>query len=320
MSDRTIRVAGVQALSADGEAAANLAGAAKHVGQAAERGAQLVLCPEFLAAGYRYHASIWQSGEPIGGATEAWLCGLAKTHGIHVGATYLEASGSDFYNTFALAEPGGAICGRVRKESLPAFEGWYFRPSDGPKFIDTALGRLGVGICQDNHTARFARHMQAAAVDLLLMPHSAPCAVSLPSVARATQSSLHTVAEHYAEAFGIPTLMVNKACGPDSRSPMPLFPFFSLRFRFPGLSRICAAGGQVLDRLSSGEGIVLADVHLDPSQKRRLAQKPTGYWFNPPKELPRLGGALFQTLELIARPAYGISLQRRRVARRLSQS
>ena len=93
-----------------------------------------------------------------------------------LGASYLEADGDDFFNTFALAAPDGSIAGRVRKESLPVYEGWYFKSCTLPKTIDTALGRIAVGICQDNHTARFMRRIADASPDLILMPHSAPCA------------------------------------------------------------------------------------------------------------------------------------------------
>src|SRR5260370_19976379 len=86
---RSIRVAAVQGTSKDGEVERNLAHAQRFVAEAADRGAQLVLCPEFLAAGYLYDEAIWKSGEPCEGPTERWLRRLAKEHRIHVGATYL---------------------------------------------------------------------------------------------------------------------------------------------------------------------------------------------------------------------------------------
>src|SRR5580698_137432 len=96
---RLLRVAALQVESRNGEGASNLARAEPLVAKAAQDGARLVLCPEFLAT------------------------------------SYLEAEGEDFFNTFALAAPDGRIAGRVRKESLPAFEGWYFKSSDEPKTI-----------------------------------------------------------------------------------------------------------------------------------------------------------------------------------------
>ncbi|MGH7893947.1 MAG: carbon-nitrogen hydrolase family protein, partial [Candidatus Binatia bacterium] len=231
---RTLRLAAVQVESRNGEVEANLSRAEPLVAEAAARGAQLVLCPELLAAGYLYDESIWEAGEPRDGATETWLRRLATVHHIHLGASYLEAEGDDFYNTFALATPGGAVAGRVRKEALPGFEGWYFMSHDGPKVIDTDLGRIAVGICHDNHTARFLRSIAREAPDLLLMPHSAPCALLLTSLMR---ESLCEIAPFYARALGIPAILVNKARA-RSRSPIPSIPWLRVRFTFPGLSTI----------------------------------------------------------------------------------
>ncbi len=178
-----------------GEPHENLARAEAWVVEAARRGAELVVGPELLAPGYVYDARLWRAGEARGGATERWLARLAKTHAIHLGAGYLETDGDDFYNTFALAGPSGEIVGRVRKESRPGFESWFFRGSDEPKVLDTELGRIAIGICQDNHTARFYRRLMREGADLLLMPHSAPCPRDGADLVRA---SLREIAPFYA--------------------------------------------------------------------------------------------------------------------------
>lgn len=309
---QVLRVAGVQVESRNGEIETNLGRAEARVAQAAEHGARLVLCPEFLAPGYVYDPSIWEWAEPRGGPTERWLRARAAAHGVYVGATYLEVDGDDFYNTFALAAPDGSVAGRVRKESLPGFEGWYFRSVPGPKVIDTDLGRIAVGICHDNHTARFMRRLCREDVDLLLMPHSAPLSRLLP---RATmRDALQSIAPYYARAFGIPTLMVNKWSATDSPSPIPLAPLVTVRFRFPGLSTICDGDGAVLDHRAGGEGIVVADVRLEPERRRRPAE-PTGYWSRPPEHFARTGGVLFRLFERLGAAAYARSEARRAAAR-----
>ncbi len=102
-ASRDVTVAALQVTSFNGEAQRNLDNAAIHVADAAARGAELIVCPEFLAAGYIYDESIWASAEPAdGGLTERWLSDLAGTHRALVGAGYLEVEGDDFFNTFAL--------------------------------------------------------------------------------------------------------------------------------------------------------------------------------------------------------------------------
>src|SRR5262245_3157116 len=120
-----VRVAAVQVTSRDGEVERNLANAEPFVRDAAARGAELVLCPELLAAGYVYDESLWDAAETRGGPTERWLDRLARELGIVIGASWLEADGDDFFNTFSLFGADGVL-GRVRKASLPFFEGWLF--------------------------------------------------------------------------------------------------------------------------------------------------------------------------------------------------
>jgi len=311
---RILRVAAVQVESRDGEVEANLARAEPLVAEAAARGAQLVLCPEFLAAGYFYHESLWEAGEPRDGATEGWLRRLAAVHRIYLGASYLEAEGDDFYNTFALATPDGAVAGRVRKESLPGFEGWYVRAVDGSKVIDTDLGRIAVGICHDNHTARFLRRIAGEAPDLLLMPHSAPC---FPFAASLMRESLCEIAPFHARALGIPAILVNKARA-RSWSPIPGIPWLRLRFTFPGLSTIVDSDARVVAHLSDRAGVAIADVMLDGARKRNLTRFPSGYWSRRPSRFPRLFGALFETFERLGKRAYARSPARPIAARAVS--
>jgi N-carbamoylputrescine amidase len=217
-------------------------------------------------------------------------------------------------------KPGGVVAGRVRKQSLPGFEGWFFRGCSGPKVMETELGRIGVGICHDNSTARFMRHMSQEQIDLILMPHSAPCIALGPLrlVGDHGRQVLRETAGFYAEAFGVPTVMANKAAGEDTWSPIPWVPFLRLHFHLIGQSTICDSDGTVRERLEEPEGVVVADVVLDPERKRRPSQLPSGYWsLRPPAfpRFPRASAALFQTAEWTGKAAYRLS-RRRRVAAR----
>ncbi len=314
-SRRTLGVAAVQVASDNGEVDRNLARAERRVEEAVARRAELVLCPEFLAAGYVYDEAIWRCAERREGPTEAWLSRLGARHGIMIGATYLEVSGEDFFNTFALAGRDGSILGRVRKESLPAFEGWYFKSCDKPKTIDTPFGRIGVGICQDNHTARFFERVIRDAPDLLLMPHSAPCG---PLGGSLTRGLLAEVGPHYARAFGIPTVLVNKAVT-RSRTPLPGVPLVRLPFVFPGMSTITDSDGHVVDQLADSEGIVVGDVVMDPLRKRIPPAPKSFYWSRPPAFFPRALGLFFAGLERLGKRAYARGDARRRAARSHSE-
>ncbi len=313
---RTLRVAAVQVRSDDGAMQANLDRAEPLVAEAVRRGAQLVVCPEFLAAGYMYDESIWTCGEPRGGLTETWLQRMARTHRAHVGATYLEADGDDFYNTFALAGADGSIVGRVRKQSLPAWEGWYFKSCERSKVMDTALGRIAVGICQDNQTSRFFGHVMRDEPDLVLMPHSAPC---VPMGGTLMREALRDIAPFYARAFGVPVVLVNKAHA-RTRTPLPGVPLVRLPFEFPGLSSVVDSDGRTAAQLPDEEGVVVADVLLDPARKRRPEPLPPGYWSRRPPRLRRLLGGMFVAFEWLGKRAYARNPARAPAARAAAAS
>jgi N-carbamoylputrescine amidase len=314
-------LAAVQVESRNFDVAGNLARAEGLVARAAERGAELVVCPELMAAGYVYDRAIWDVAERRGGATELWLASMARQHRIYIGASYLEACGEDFYNTFALMKPDGEVAGRVRKESLPGFEGWFFRSCRGSKVIETEIGRIGVGICHDTNTSRFMRGMSEERVDLLVMPHCAPSIRMGPMrlVGEEGRETLRGVAGFYAETFGIPTVMVNKAAGADSDSPVPWVPLVRFRFHFMGQSTICDGEGKVCGQLEEEEGVVAAEVELDPKLKRRAVGVPSGYWSRRPPMLasfPRIAAGVFRGLEELGRTGYRVSGERRAMARR----
>jgi predicted amidohydrolase len=164
------------------------------------------------------------------------------------------------------------------------------------------------------------RRLTHEPVDLLLMPHSAPSITlgPLTLVGQRAREMLRGMAAFYASALGIPTVMVNKAAGQDTRSPVPCLPLVRLRFHFVGQSTICNAGGKMCDQLDEDPGVVVADVTLDPQQKRLPAHLPSGYWSRPPPLFPHASAALFQLLEWTSKRAYTLSRPRRAAARQAS--
>jgi N-carbamoylputrescine amidase len=323
MSPRATTVAAIQVSSENGAPERNLANAAEYVARAVSAGAELVLCPEFLATGYAFEQSVWELAEPAGGRTERWLSELAAQHRIHVGASYLEAEGDDFYNTFTLMAPGGTLAGRVRKQSLPFFEGWFFKPCDRPKIIETSLGKLAVGICQDNQTAAFLEHMFDELPDLILMPHSAPTPL-LPliggPIAKSFETQLGNVAARYARALGVPTILSNKVSAAPSSTALPIVPFVRVSWQFRGHSSVCDASGETLASIPAGEGIAVARVVLGGAKRPAARARASGYWSFAPDILPSATGALLIALDRMGRWSYGRNSRRRELARAMSRS
>jgi N-carbamoylputrescine amidase len=114
--------------------------AAHFVAEAAGAGAQLIVLPELFSGGYWLCERAWDTAEPQGGTTERWLCETAARLDVHLGGSYLLASGEDFFNVFALATPAGQIAGRVPKQIPASLEAYLFRGQLSSHIIESELG------------------------------------------------------------------------------------------------------------------------------------------------------------------------------------
>ncbi|MDQ3512023.1 MAG: carbon-nitrogen hydrolase [Pseudomonadota bacterium] len=178
MKTKTLPVALIQERN-HGDAQANLSVIELRVGQAAERGARLVLLQELHNGAYFcQHQCVdeFDLAEPIPGPTSERLGALARRHGIVLVASLFERRGAGLYhNTAVVFEADGSIAGKYRKMHIPDDPGFnekfYFTPGDlGFQPIDTSVGRLGVLVCWDQWYPEGARLMALAGADMLLYP------------------------------------------------------------------------------------------------------------------------------------------------------
>ncbi len=315
---RTLRVASIQVVSENGRVTHNLEHALPFVEETASQGARLILLPEFLATGYSFTKSIWEAGEPAAGPTSTWLRQTAQRLGVWLGASFLEADGAEFYNTFLLANPDGKEDGRVRKQT-PAFAEAYFTKGDtGTHVIESGLGRIGVGICYENMLAYTPQLMHEQGVDLVLMPHSMPSPTpSIMFPARLLDSyhaTLESLGPYYSELLGIPVIVCNKSG--TWRTPVPFLPWLKQDSSFPGRSAITDSDGSLLGQLGAEEGFVIADVTLDPARKTGIIPPCRGRWA---REVP-WAIRQWQLVEIMGSAWYRLSGERKRRAREISGS
>lgn len=282
MNARKLRVAAIQMACGLGETEKNLACAAGYVESAAAGGAKLVLLPELMPGGYTLAEEIWDTAEPYDGATTRWLKAMGKRLGIYIGTSFLEAEGEDFYNSFVLANPEGEIAGRVRKNPPASFEAYFFRAGNDRHWIDTPIGRIGVGICYENLLYDRYCELQDAAVDLYLQPTSgasfqAKFPIRQKDVDLVNAGLRYGTAEK-ARVMGIPVIMANKV----GRLVLSKLPggFPSQDIEFPGYSAVADSDGRLLSQLMPGEaGAAIGNVVLDPSRKsKQRAPRLHGRW------------------------------------------
>lgn len=286
---RTLRVAAIQVESQPGCIEANHAHAAPFIEQAARDGAQLIILPELFACGYIPNQSIWDMAEPKNGLTVRWLRETSKKMGIYLGAGLIETDGADFFNTFVITAPDGEIAGRAQKANAEAY---CFRRGQGYHIINTAIGKIGIGICADNHFISFLKQMQDNSIDIMLMPHAWPTpyrtsrVVSREDLEKASEE-LKMFAQIYAGSLGVPAVFVNPV-GPIGQ----MAGFFGKLmvpslFRLQGMSRIVDSDGTLKGELGNEEGILMSDITLDPLRKKFTEPRNYGGWLHPGSVLVR---------------------------------
>jgi predicted amidohydrolase len=173
---RDLRVASVQMESAAGDKEANLRKVERFAGEAAARGAEIVVCPECCLTGYWFLRRLTVPqlealAEPFPeGPSCGRLLDLAARHRITLGAGLLENAGDGvFHNTYVVAMPDGRL---VRHRKLHAFEHPSVRPGDEHTVFDTPHGcRAAVLVCYDNNIVENVRIAALRGAEVLLAPH-----------------------------------------------------------------------------------------------------------------------------------------------------
>lgn len=270
---KQLTLSAAQITCQNGKVQENLTRASQMAKDAQNQGAQLVLFPEFMPQGYLLTTAIWDSAEPFDGPTTRWLTETARSLGIYVGTSFLEARNGHFLNTFALAEPSGQIAGVVYKRNPSMWEAYFFKGEKSNPYLDTDLGRIGVGICFDNHTYESANAIMQSNIDLMLMPHSY-CTPTQPTqmTSQADIDRLNSrpgyVARLYNEWFGVPVLMSNKSGEWNSPVPDSILGI-PKDFRFSGRSTLLDADGTLRGELGDEEAVLVGTVTLDESLKKQ---------------------------------------------------
>lgn len=266
MNFKPLRVAAVQIDCPVARVEENLFHATELVEIAAQRGAQLVLLPELMPSGYFLTEEIWDCAEPSDGRTISWLKAEAERLELYLGTTFLEAEGEDFYNTFALATPEGEIAGRVRKSPPASLEAYFYRAGSTPHVIETSLGRIGVGICYENLLFEWLNYLVRSSVDLVLQPSAAGRLKPIrPGDVELFDRMVERITPRFAKVLGVPVVMANRTGRIQTKLPGEHGEFDS---SFPGLSQIVDSDASVRAKMGEEEGVIVAEVRLDPERKR----------------------------------------------------
>jgi nitrilase len=159
-------------------------------GEAADRGARLVLFPEAFVSGYprgldfgavvgsRTEAGreafrrYWESGADVPGPAVDGLGRIAKRNRLYLVIGVVERDGGTLYCTVLFFSPQGVLLGKHRKIMPTASERlvWGFGDGSTMPVFDTPLGRLGAVICWENYSPLMRAAMYAKGVELYCAP------------------------------------------------------------------------------------------------------------------------------------------------------
>lgn len=157
----------------------NIATAEKLVREAAAKGAQIVLLQELFEGPYFCQDELPEFldlAQPMKDhPTLAHFSRLAKELSVVLPVSFFELENVARFNSTAIIDADGSILGVYRKTHIPHGAGYqekfYFSPGDtGYRVWDTAVGRIGVGICWDQWFPESARSMALMGAELLLFP------------------------------------------------------------------------------------------------------------------------------------------------------
>jgi N-carbamoylputrescine amidase len=256
-----------------GGAEENLAVIEQRVGEAAKRGARLVLLQELHNGPYFcQHENVceFDLAETIPGPSTERLAPLAKQHNVVLVSSLFEKRATGLYhNTAVVFEADGSVAGKYRKMHIPDdpgfYEKFYFTPGDiGFEPINTSVGRLGVMVCWDQWYPEGARLMALAGAELLLYPTAIGWDPDDEQAEKDRQRNAWILSHRgHAVANGLPVLSCNRV----GHEPSPLG---TSGIHFWGSSHVLGPQGEFLAEANQDQPeILMCEVDMERSEHVR---------------------------------------------------
>lgn len=264
----TLLTLAVTQMACSWDVEANIKAADALVRQAAGQGANLVLLQELFETPYfcsEINPEHFELARPFEGhPTIAHFSALAKELNVVLPISFFERAERQFFNSVAIIDAGGAVLGRYRKTHIPDglgyLEKFYFTSGDtGFRVWDTAVGRIGVGICWDQWFPETARSMVLMGADVLMYPTAIGSEPNAPDVH--SRAHWQRVMQGHAAA-NMTVLAASNRVGAEQVGD---------HMQFYGGSFIADETGAMSAEMGEDAGVMLAQFDLDVISKRRNA-------------------------------------------------
>ena len=198
---------------------------------------------------------------------------LAAELGVVIPVSFYERAGTALYNSVAVIDADGSICGIYRKTHIPDDhfyqEKFYFTPGDtGFRVWNTRYARIGVGICWDQWFPEAARCMALMGAELLFYPTAIG---SEPILEVDSAPHWQRCMQGHSAANLMPVIAANRI-GVEEILPDADNQQQSSSLNFYGTSFLTDGTGAVLEQLGRDKpGIALAAYDLDELEEQRMS-------------------------------------------------
>lgn len=200
----------------------------------------LVVLPELSLPSYLGNKEVWKYADLNSQDTSLWAKTMATKYHTYIGVGYLETDGTDYYNSYLIADKD-QVYGIVRKCEGEAY---IFKRGDFNHIITTPFGNVAVGICYDARRKHLYNQIKNREVSLILFPHGSPAD---PKKCNQEQQINNYFCKAYLEAFRVPVVYVNSVGKLDLMLGMTGKLMAKSKFKLSGLSKIYYDCGDVLN-------------------------------------------------------------------------
>ncbi len=283
-----MRVAAIQMKAELGAVDENCVAAERLVREAAGRGAELIILPEFFTTSMAFHPSLLDGARPIDGAPHQLLCSLANEHDAIVGGSFIASRGEAVVNAFVLAFPDGSTF-HHDKDIPTMWESCYYEAGNDDGVLETPTGDIGVAMCWELIRTQTLRRL-AGRVGLVVGGScwwDVPYGSDSPELATARSENValyEKTPTSFARILRIP--FVHAAHTGDFEGLTPGAPDLPYRSRWLGRAQVVDGHGKVLASATQeeGEAVVVADIAVGPviADKTDL---PDSFWLHDMSEV-----------------------------------
>ncbi|MEO1680408.1 MAG: Nit6803 family nitrilase [Pseudomonadota bacterium] len=259
--------------------------------EAAANGAGVVVFPETFIPYYPYfsfieppvaigkkHLALYEQAVEVPGPVTAALAAASAKHGIVIVAGVNERAGGTLYNAQLVFDPEAGLVLHRRKITPTYHERmiWGQGDASGLRVVDTAVGRLGALACWEHYNplARYALMAQGEEIHVAQFPGS--------MVGQIFADQMEVACRQHALEAG--AFVINATGWLTEAQKAEIDPSGKMEKALSGGCCTCIVspeGAHLAEPLTTGEGILYADLDLALCLKRKRMMDSVGHYARP---------------------------------------